>query len=631
MTIVNDPDSVGGVDSTVAGGPVTSRVLQQIANELRAGRHPLVTGPVGDRVLLRGEVLSLPDAIERLAQAPFDVVLRVNGVDEVAVVSGEEAYRGILATEAEAPPSGDAPQAAERERRLEALHAPTQRLDESDPIAVVRRCLTQCDVSVLVEVEQADILLQDPAQHEQPDRERVAGLQLALRDAARVGRYRNTCVLISGQATGIPPVLLAGSEEIGVVDMAAPAHRERAHLLRAAIGSMHDSEQLDDDGKRAIVEELAALMDGESLSAIESLVEFSRSGRHSVLQPRVLVNQYRFGDRPDHWAHLRSGLAACRTGLEARVFGQSGAIDASMDALAAAALGLDLSGNTVGFEGQPRGLLWFVGPTGVGKTALAKAIAEAVFGDSEAYLRLDMATFGQPHSAERLVGSPPGYVGFEQGGELTNAVRRRPNLVILLDEIEKAHSRVIERFMSIFDDGRITDAQGRVTHFGETIIIATSNEGSDELAELLATEGESVTYEQVADVSKAAVRRYFDQLGRPEIFGRIAAGLVAFDVLRDETIDRITTQFASTASFVHGPRLEIDAPSFCHMARLELADPKSRALGGRHVRNVVQQRLRSLASWLAANGHVDAKTVRVAFDGLTMLATVDGGAPTPVS
>jgi energy-coupling factor transporter ATP-binding protein EcfA2 len=636
MSAATNPNGTTDTSTSVETA-LTSRVLQHVANELRGGRHPLVSGPIGDRVLLQGEVWPLADALVRMGRGPFEIVLRVNAVDGIIVCQGEEAYRDILdggaASQGEPPASEPDGELAERERRLRSLRLQASEAGaDDDPVTAIRRCLGQCRHSVVVIVEQADILLQDPAQHDQPDRDRVARLQLAMREAERVGRYRNTCILIASQIGSVPPVLLAGSEEVGVIDMTAATRAERAHYLRSVIGAMHEADQLAHDAARAVIaEELASLTEGSTISALESLVTFSRSARCSVLQPQILVNQHRFGERPDYWEHLRPMLAACRAELEEHLFGQPHAIDAVMAALAGAALGLDFSGNPIGVEGQPRGILWFVGPTGVGKTELAKAIARAVFRDPEAYVRLDMSTFGEEHSAERLLGAPPGYVGFEQGGQLTNAVRARPNAVILLDEIEKAHPKVIERLMSIFEDGRVTDAQGRVTYFGETIIIATSNEGSKELMDLMEREGEGITYEQVHRVSVAAVRSAFESRGRPEIFGRIEAGIVAFDVLRPEMIDRVAAKFARAASFRTGPLLEVDVPSTCSMAQLALADPQARALGGRQVRNVLQRQIRTLASWMAQNGHIEASHVRASFDGLELRASIDGSPDEPVT
>jgi energy-coupling factor transporter ATP-binding protein EcfA2 len=611
--------------STTTTPGITSRALQHVANELRGGRHPLVTGSVGDLVLLEGEPWPLADALAHMGRGPFDVVLRINAVDAITVCHGEAAYGSITPDRSdpanEGAASGSEP---ERERRLRLLRDRTGGTGD-DPVTVIRRCLAQSERRVLVIVEQADILLQDPAHHDQPDRDRIARLQLAMREAQRAGRYRNTCILLASRIEAVPSVFLAGTEEVGVVDLMPATRAERAHLLRSAIGQMHGADELTTDAARAaLADEIASLTEGATLRSLESLVTFSVAARLSVLQPRELVDRHRFGDRPDLWEHLRPLLGACRAELDDHVFGQPAAIDAVMDALAAAALGLDLSGNPLGAEGQPRGLLWFVGPTGVGKSELAKAIARAVFRDPEAYVRLDMSTFGEEHSAERLLGAPPGYVGFEQGGQLTNAVRARPNAVILLDEIEKAHPKVIERLMSIFEDGRVTDAQGRVTYFGETIIIATSNEGAKDLTDLLQREGEAVTYEQVRAVSIDAVRRAFERRERPEIFGRIEAGVVAFDVLRPDMIDQIAAKFARAATFRTGPLLDVDVSSTCQMARLALADPSARALGGRQVRNVIQRQIRSLASWMAHHDHLAASHVAVHFEGTDLYASIDG-------
>ncbi|MDP1793818.1 MAG: AAA family ATPase [Acidimicrobiales bacterium] len=581
----------------------TSDVLRRIANQFRAGRHPLVTGLVGDLVLLQGETIRLPEAVERLASSSFDVVLRVDAADGLCVVKGAEQMEQLVVPHDD----GRAGQAGE-------------------PTTTLRAALAQSDFSVCTIVDQAGIFLQDPAFHDQPDRGRVATLQLALREAAQHGGgYRNTCVLLASDVRGIPAVLLAGSDDVALIEAPAPSAAERGAVLSSLLPEMSDADRLEDDAARdATVDQLCALTDGDSMRTLVSLGAYSAQSRRSVLDPRALVAHHRLGDRPDHWGHL--DMDACQRTLEESVFGQDVAVDAVMGVLAAGRLGLDFSGDAFAAERPPRGILFFLGPTGVGKNTMAKALAEAVFADPEAYVAFDMATFAQEHAAERLTGAPPGYVGFGEGGELTNALIRRPNSVVLLDEIEKAHPRVLDRFLSIFDSGRITDGQGRVTYFGDAIFVATSNIGSDALARLVAEQGENVSYDAVRSTAIASMRAFCERIDRPEFFGRIEPGVVAFDILRDEALARIVRHLVATVAFRNGPRLDIDEPSAIAMARSILADPDQSSLGGRQVRNVLQRHLRQLAVWLATGDRAAAEVVHVRFADDAMFASVDGGA-----
>ena len=169
--------------------------------------------------------------------------------------------------------------------------------------------------------------------------------------------------------------------------------------------------------------------------------------------------------------------------LHERVIGQDDAVRSVASAVRRSRAGLQ-------DPNRPIGTFLFLGPTGVGKTELARALAEFMFDDEDAMVRIDMSEYGERHTVARLIGAPPGYVGYEEGGQLTEAVRRRPYSVVLLDEIEKAHPEVFNVFLQVFDDGRLTDGQGRTVDFTNTIIIMTSNVGSPIIKQMSGRRGQ---------------------------------------------------------------------------------------------------------------------------------------------
>jgi ATP-dependent Clp protease ATP-binding subunit ClpB len=208
-----------------------------------------------------------------------------------------------------------------------------------------------------------------------------------------------------------------------------------------------------------------------------------------------------------------------------RVVGQEEAVKAVSDAIRRSRAGLS-------DPARPNGSFLFLGPTGVGKTELTKALAEFLFDTEEAMVRIDMSEFMEKHSVARLIGAPPGYVGYEEGGYLTEAVRRKPYSVILLDEVEKAHPDVFNVLLQVLDDGRLTDGQGRTVDFRNTVIVMTSNLGSQRIQELAGEEN----YERMKGAVMEVVGAHF----RPEFINRIDEAVV-FHPLGREQIRAITT------------------------------------------------------------------------------------------
>jgi ATP-dependent Clp protease ATP-binding subunit ClpB len=279
--------------------------------------------------------------------------------------------------------------------------------------------------------------------------------------------------------------------------------------------------------------------------------------------------------------------------LGKRIIGQKQAVRAVSDAVRRARSGIS-------DPDRPTGAFLFLGPTGVGKTELAKALAEFLFDDERAMVRIDMSEYSEKHSVARLVGAPPGYVGYEEGGQLTEAVRRRPYSVVLLDEVEKAHPDVFDILLQVLDDGRLTDGQGRTVDFRNTILVLTSNLGSALITDpTLDNTGRR-------DAVMAVVRGHF----KPEFLNRLD-DVVVFDALGTEELTEIVDiQLARLGRRLADRQLVLDvSPAAREWLALQGYDP---VFGARPLRRLVQSAIGdSLARELLAGEVRDGDTVYV--------------------
>jgi ATP-dependent Clp protease ATP-binding subunit ClpB len=286
--------------------------------------------------------------------------------------------------------------------------------------------------------------------------------------------------------------------------------------------------------------------------------------------------------------------------------GQEEAIEAVSDAVRRSRAGLqDIK--------KPIGTFLFLGTTGVGKTELAKALAEYLFDDENSMTRIDMSEYQERHSVSRLVGAPPGYIGYDEGGQLTEAVRRKPYSVILLDEIEKAHPDTFNILLQVLDEGRLTDNKGRLADFKNTIIIMTSNMGSEIIQEKF--ENLKGGIEAATEVAKMEVLNLLKQTVRPEFINRIDE-IVMFTPLTNENIKEIVgLQLKSVMKMLAKQQITLDAtPEAINYLAVKGYDPQ---FGARPVKRVIQKEVLNELSKEILSG-------KIAIDSIILLDSFNG-------
>jgi ATP-dependent Clp protease ATP-binding subunit ClpC len=267
--------------------------------------------------------------------------------------------------------------------------------------------------------------------------------------------------------------------------------------------------------------------------------------------------------------------------LHKRIIGQENAVAAVSQSIRRTRAGLK-------DPKRPSGSFIFLGPTGVGKTELAKTLTEFLFGDDDALITLDMSEYMEKHTVSRLVGSPPGYVGYEDGGQLTEAVRRKPFSVVLFDEIEKAHPDVFNTLLQILEEGRLTDSQGRSVDFRNTVLIMTSNLGTQDLRKAnlgFTTDDSAMSYERMKEKVNDSLKNHF----RPEFLNRIDETIVFHELSKDEVLQMVDLQLIRLTGQLESQGLGIEVKQSAKELLAEVGyDPQ---LGGRPLRRAIQRHI----------------------------------------
>ncbi|MGI5243276.1 AAA family ATPase [Dactylosporangium sp. CA-139066] len=397
----------------------------------------------------------------------------------------------------------------------------------------------------------------------------------------------------------LPSWFTAGSERIRTVAVPEPGLDDRTAIARYLAARMFDIARYTDPDKEQLrmIGTFADRTGGLTLRAMEEIALLARNREIPFERIEDAVRIFKLGIEDNPWGKdsIRVRIKKGEDAVREAVRGQERAVTKTLDILKRAALGLSAAQAATSGT-RPRGVLFFAGPTGVGKTELAKKVADLLFGDAHAYLRFDMSEFAADHAADRLTGAPPGYVGYEAGGELTGAVRRKPFQVVLFDEIDKAHPRVMDKFLQIIDEGRLTDGQGVTTYFSECVLIFTSNLGvvvKDERGVPKLTVHPDDPYEELERKIREAITDHFTMaIGRPELLNRFGDNVVVFGFISKQTAEEIfDLQVGNIRRKLQrelGVTLELGGKAREELLRRCTADPLN---GGRGVGNKLETNL----------------------------------------
>ncbi|WP_456069766.1 AAA family ATPase [Haemophilus paraphrohaemolyticus] len=404
-------------------------------------------------------------------------------------------------------------------------------LSVEDFFSTVQTVMTKSQRKIAFIVDWSNYLFGQVNALSEAERAWLQQIASSLRDAEvpatpdEMKQPQSLLIFLCSGSSALPPSVYLNNPLFAQINIPLPNLEERQ---AAILARTHQFSLLENptQGSKAL-QEFVTQTDTLTLRDIDNLVRLSRQ-QSSPMSLSNLISLYRYGKRQSPWEQLNyQRLKETVNTLQQRVKGQNQAIEAVNKILIRAFTGL--SGLQHSAKARtPKGTLFFVGPTGVGKTELAKSLAQFLFGDEDACIRFDMSEFNHEHADQRLVGAPPGYVGFEEGGQLTNAIKARPFSLLLFDEIEKAHPRILDKFLQILEDGRLTDGKGETVSFADTFIVFTSNIGASEIQP-------SDDTEEIAIQFKDAVTSHFSrELKRPELLGRIGeANIIPFNFMQD--------------------------------------------------------------------------------------------------
>lgn len=401
--------------------------------------------------------------------------------------------------------------------------------------------------------------------------------------------FFNTILWLVEKEGDLPDWLLVNNPRIRSIPVSKPDSNARKALSSALIKGISGSQNASPEILAKAEQTFVNSTEGMLLLDMNAITTLARVEKLTINDMSDAVRRYKVGVTEDPWKKIdHEKIAHADAFIYQRVKGQNHAVIHMLDIIKRAITGIGSSRK----NSRPRGVVFLAGPTGVGKTELAKTITSLLFNDESAYIRFDMSEFSAEFSDQRLIGSPPGYVGYDVGGELTNAIREKPFSVVLFDEIEKAHPRVMDKFLQILDDGVLTSGRGERVYFSEALIVFTSNLGIYKLSEtgerIPNVSADSAFNEVQSKVKKEIERHFKFVLNRPEILNRMGENIIVFDFIRADVAEQIFQQMIDGVIEdiqSQGLYLSFTQEALNRLKTIALADLSN---GGRGIRNQIE-------------------------------------------